>query len=338
MAGGDRQSGPGRVGGAAEAASLLRPGDRVLVGSAWGRPGALVEAVTARGGALADLELMQMGCLAPESILETTSREGLRLNLLGAADAWGIGGRGGFADATPLRPSSASRMMRSGRLRVDAALVSLTPPDGRGRCGLGLNADITLAAVRSASRVIGQVNAALPDSRGAVRIPLSSLHAFIEHDEAPPPERPADAAEADEAEIESAADAIAETILELIREGAPLQVGVGPLCSAVTRRLAAERSFEVHTDTLTDATAELLLSQAGGGWGRLHGPGRGQATMGSGGERVAEALQKPGLVELRSSERMGRPGRPMRRSGLVAINAAERADLSGAASRVRREA
>ena len=68
------------------------------------------------------------------------------------------------ADYTPVLPSLAPELMRSRKLRIDVALISVSPPDEHGFCSFGVGVDATKAAVENARTVIALVNQQMPRS------------------------------------------------------------------------------------------------------------------------------------------------------------------------------
>src|SRR5690606_23520798 len=68
----------------------------------------------------------------------------------------------GRIDYVPLPLDEAPRLMRRGRLRVDVAIVQVSPPDLAGRCSLGVAVDTALEVVRQARVAIAEINPAMP--------------------------------------------------------------------------------------------------------------------------------------------------------------------------------
>jgi len=61
----------------------------------------------------------------------------------------------GRADFIPIFFSEVPLLFERGFKKVDVALVTVSPPDSHGFCTLSTNADITVAAVKTAKHVIG---------------------------------------------------------------------------------------------------------------------------------------------------------------------------------------
>lgn len=183
-----------------------------------------------------------------------TPIDGLRVVSYGALGVLRRTAAHGALDVVPCNYSDLPRLFRERRIPGDIALVQLSPPDNDGNCTLGIGVDYVADALPYARHVIGEINRQMPPTRGGPRVPLERLDAYIETDRplVEAPERAANAAE----------QSIATYVAELIPDGATLQFGVGPIPSAVVRRLAAHRNLGVHTGQITDAVLDLLASGA----------------------------------------------------------------------------
>src|SRR5690606_10005897 len=68
-------------------------------------------------------------------------------------------GRGSYI---PVFLSEIPRLIRRGIVRIDMALVTVSPPDKHGFCSLGTSVDATKAAIEMAPVTIAQVNKYMP--------------------------------------------------------------------------------------------------------------------------------------------------------------------------------
>jgi acyl-CoA hydrolase len=72
----------------------------------------------------------------------------------------------GEADYTPVFLSEVPRLFRSGRVRIDVALIQVSPPDRNGYCSYGIAVDVVKAGAESAKLVIAAVNPRMPRTHG----------------------------------------------------------------------------------------------------------------------------------------------------------------------------
>ena len=67
-------------------------------------------------------------------------------------------GRSGLADYVPISVARVPQLMAIGRIRVDVALIQVSPPDKYGYCSYGVEVGVTKTAAESAKIVIAEVN------------------------------------------------------------------------------------------------------------------------------------------------------------------------------------
>src|SRR4029453_12791771 len=95
----------------------------------------------------------------------------------------------GRADVMPIFLSQIPSLFISGRIRLDAAFVTLSPPDRHGLCTLGTSVDSARAAVDNARLVIAEINDRMPRTHGATTVPFDRVDAFV-HTSRVPHEHP----------------------------------------------------------------------------------------------------------------------------------------------------
>src|SRR5215207_5730257 len=155
-----------RATSAAEAVSSIRPGDHVFVGTACATPQTLVDALERLDKPPAGVVLTHY--LADRvGSYETHYRH--RFFFVGR-DIRGTRAPTQL-EYLPLSLADAPALLSSGRMPVDVALIQVAPPDADGMCSLGISVDVTRGAALAARRVIAEVNAAMPRTRGRRRGP-----------------------------------------------------------------------------------------------------------------------------------------------------------------------
>src|ERR671920_1940650 len=85
-------------------------------------------------------------------------------------------------DYVPLSLAEIPKLLESGRLELDVAMIQVAPPDRDGRCSLGVSVDVTRAAALPARRIIAEVNPAMPRTCGETWIPAERIDRFVEVD------------------------------------------------------------------------------------------------------------------------------------------------------------
>ena len=117
---------------AAQAVELVRPGDRVWVGSACGTPRTLLAALNQLPAPLPGVRLVHF--LADGVTVDGVARYPQEVLFVGS-ELRGLM-RSGHVDYVPVTLAEVPSLVARGQHRVDVALVQVTPPDADGRCSL----------------------------------------------------------------------------------------------------------------------------------------------------------------------------------------------------------
>ena len=227
----------------------------------------------------------------------------------------------GRADYVPIFLSDVPSLFSSGRVRLDAAIVQLSPPDRHGFCSLGTSIDAARAAVDNAPMIIAEINARMPRTHGDTSVPFDQLEAFT-HTDRPLPEHPP--------EPETPViGRIGELVAALVEDGSTLQMGIGAIPDAVLARLHDRHDLGVHTEMFSDRLVDLV--EAGAVNNRLKAifPGRIITSFVIGSRRVFDFVDDNSEVEFVSADMTNDTGRIGRNPKVVAINSAIQLDLTG---------
>src|SRR5262252_2811727 len=214
-----------------EAVSIVRPGDRVFVGSACATPRSLVEALErlARPGViLVHFLTDRVGTGNPPrtSYRHRVFYIGRDVRAFGESD---------WVEYIPLALGDVPGLFRNGQIPVDVAMIQVAPPDPDGTCSLGISVDVTKAAVQTARTVIAEVNPAMPRTAGDSRIPVDRIARFV------PVETPV--VEYIHEPAGDVAQQIARYVARLIDDGATLQVGLGRVPNQMLAHLTNRREL-----------------------------------------------------------------------------------------------
>jgi acyl-CoA hydrolase/L-amino acid N-acyltransferase YncA len=235
---------------ATEAVSLVRPGDRVFVGTACATPRAIVAALEQLDRPPDGVELVHF--LIDRDVVGDPPSTNYRHRVFYVGrDAQALLASG-LVEYLPLSLPDVPRLIRSGRLPIDVALVQVAPPDPDGTCSLGISVDVTQAAALAARTVIAEVNPSMPKTRGDSRIPLERIDRMIEVD-SPVIEylhEPAD----------EVAEQIARYVARLVDDGSTLQVGLGRVPNEMLRHLTNRHELAIHSDVITEPVVDLVAA------------------------------------------------------------------------------
>jgi acyl-CoA hydrolase/GNAT superfamily N-acetyltransferase len=309
-----------RVVDAGEAVAVVKPGQRVFIGSGAGEPQALVEALSARGD-LSDTEIVHILTLGIAPYAEPRFGRRFRHNAYFIGPNVRQAVEEGRADYTPIFLSEIPRLFRSGRVVVDVAMIAVSPPDAHGYCSYGVSTDIVKSAAESARFVVAEVNEQMPRVLGDCFIHVRDIDRLVASD------RPV--LEAVQGEPDEMAKKIARHIANLVVDGATLQLGIGTIPDAVLHYLTDFKDLGVHTEMFSDGIIPLV--EAGVINNRKKSIHRGKivATFVMGSRRLYDFIDNNPLVEFHPTEYVNDPFVIARNDKMIAINSAIEVDLTG---------
>jgi acyl-CoA hydrolase/GNAT superfamily N-acetyltransferase len=305
---------------AEEAVTVVRPGQRVFIGSGAGEPQTLVEALSERGD-LSDTEIVHILTLGVATYAEPRLGNRFRHN------AYFIGPNvrdaiaQGRADYTPIFLSEIPRLFRSGRVVNDAAMIAVSPPDAHGYCSYGVSTDIVKAAAESARFVIAEVNEQMPRALGDCFIHARDIDRLVASD------RPV--LEAVQGEPDELARKIARHIANLVVDGATLQLGIGTIPDAVLHYLTDFKDLGVHTEMFSDGIIPLVEKGVINNSRKSLHRGKIVATFVMGSRRLYDFIDNNPLVEFHPTEYVNDPFVIASNDKMISINSAIEVDLTG---------
>jgi 4-hydroxybutyrate CoA-transferase len=150
----------------------------------------------------------------------------------------------------PIRFGEVRRLVsRAGPIRPDVALVQVSPPR-RGMVSLGISVSLSQHFVREARLVIAEVNPHMPWTAGASRLPAGRIDLAVESGGPLGEYRTPEASERDRR--------IVDRVLDLVPDGASVQLGVGSIPDRVLARLAEKRRVNLFSGMLSAGLRPFL--------------------------------------------------------------------------------
>ncbi len=311
---------------AKEAMKLLRPGQRVFIGSSCGEPQHLVKALSETSG-YTDLEIVRLLTLENAPLTLTANKAmshslNIRSFYLGSAGTKALAENMRFI--TPMNLSEIPRLFKTHRLPIHAALIQVTPPDDFGWMSLGVSVDITMAAALSADVVIAQVNSNMPRVLGQSFIHVNDVDVIVEHDE--------DLLTFGKAPELEAANTIGRQIARLIEDGSTIQIGLGTTSESSLLAFSDKNDLGVHTRYLTDDLMHLVSKGVITNRKKGFNDGKLVASGAIGTQMLYEYLDDNPSIEFHPSDYVNDPGVIARHNKMVAMNVAMVMDLTGQVS------
>ena len=239
---------------AAEAVAVVRPGDRVFVGSACATPRTLVDALQQSGQAGVVLVHFLTDRVSTGETPHTKHRHrvfyvGRDVRDLHAVPALR---ESGLVEYVPISLGDVPQLFTNGQIPLDVAMVQVAPPDPDGTCSLGISVDVTKAAALAASTVIAEVNPAMPRTAGDSRIPVERIARFV------PVETPV--VEYLHEPAGEVAEQVARYVARLIDDRSTLQVGLGRVPNEMLVHLTNRRDLSIHSDVITEPIVDLVAA------------------------------------------------------------------------------
>jgi len=303
------------------AASLVRSGDRVVTSGCGAAPLEFLAALSARR----DLEAVYVSHATAwgplPHLAEAARPTHLRFEAYFLPATARSLHRAGEVDHIPLTFAQMETMYDCGSLLADVVAVTCSPPDEDGICSLGPFVSYLPAAIRRARLVIGECSRQWPRTGDAARVHVSTFDHLIEVSRRPFTSAPTAA--------NSEAAQIARHVIELVPDGATIQIGRGAIPNAVACGLAGRRDLGVHSEMISDWVVDLAEAGVLTGSRKTNYRGRIVTSFMDGTDRLYqfadgnEALCMLPIYEVNDPSRVGEE------RNFIAINSAVEVDLGG---------
>ncbi len=300
--------------------SLIRSDTNIFIHGACATPAPLLEALCARKD-LENVKLYHLHTSGPAPFAAAGRENEFRSVSLftGAPLRTAIAEH--RADFVPIFLSDIPGLFLSGSVKLDVAVLQVSPPDRHGLCSLGTSCDAAKAAAETARLVIAEINEQMPRTHGNNVLPFERIHAFVatdrplfEHHLGP----------------ESAIEArIGEIIADLVEDGSTLQMGIGGIPDAVLSRLHNKRDLGIHTEMFSDRVVDLVESGAVTNRNKTVGSGRIVTSFVNGTRRLFDFVHDNPLVSFYPCDWTNDTSVIRKNPKVVAINSALQIDLTG---------
>lgn len=302
-----------------EAASWIQPYTRVFLSGNAATPTPFLEALESHLHSLKGVEfcgLLQMGtALKPVA----GSPFHYRSFFLGPHDRMGIGN--GVVDYVPIFLSEIPRLIRSGHIPLDWAVVMVSPPDQHGYMSLGTEVIASKAAVESAARTIALINPHMPRVHGDAFIHMSQVFATVDIDHPLPT--------LEEIPFTEVEQKLGHNIASLIEDGDTLQLGIGNIPNAVLHALKGKKDLGLHTEMVSTAILNALKEGIITGSRKTLHPEKIIGTLMLGSRELYNFAHDNPLLEMHPSDYVNNPMVIAQNRNMVAINTALEVDLTG---------
>lgn len=311
-----------------EAVKVIKSGDRIYIQSGCAYPQKLVDAMSARGHELDDVEICHLMVFGEAPYMKPEMEGHFRHNgfFLGGNTRKHV--NAGKADFMPIFLSEIPNLIKHDtKHKVDVVLIQVSPPDSHGFCSMGVAVDCTKAAVHVAKHVIAQINPRMPRVHGDSFINIKDIDFAFEYEQELQ-ELPGMHAEKDPEELKIFKQ-IGKNISDMIENGSTLQMGIGAIPDAVLALLGDRKDLGVHTEMFSDGIIPLVESGVVNCDKKTLLRGKMVTSFVLGSHKLFEYIHENPFVEMRTTEFVNDPFTIARNDKMIAINSALQVDMTG---------
>jgi len=236
---------------------IIKPGYRIFLGTGCSEPYIITKELTHDKYRWTDCEIVHFLTLSDQKFFSDNFPTRYRhntLSLIGNAQTRHAVNTG-KSDFTPIKTSEIPHLLEREILKIDVAMVQISPPDEYGYCSLGINVDINKKMVEYAKIIIAQINPQMPSTRGDSSVRMDQIDYLIEED-TPLLEYKIDY---NEKRLE-VIDKICRYAARLIEDGATLNIGLGKIPPKIYSHLQDRKDLAIYTESLvlTDDFFDLI--------------------------------------------------------------------------------
>jgi len=234
---------------AVEALTIIKSGHRIFVQGSAQTPLFLLRELSKLAPELKNVEFTFITVQGDIEIDKPQYADSFHINSMFVSASIREAVNNGRADFIPVFLSDIPDLFRK-QLKIDVALVQVSPPDKHGYCSLGVSVDIARSAVNTARYIIAQVNPKVPRTHGDSLVHTTRFTHMVYHEE--------DLPQVDYGSKVGHEDLqIGQYIAELIEDGSTIQLGIGTIPDAVLKCLHNHRDLGVHTEMFSDGIIDL---------------------------------------------------------------------------------
>ncbi|MEK7995986.1 MAG: GNAT family N-acetyltransferase [Planctomycetota bacterium] len=239
-----------KIGTAPAAMKLVKSGNSVFIGTGCAQPQHLVNAMVEYSSKIYDAHIIHLLTMGTAPYADEKFHEKFKMNSFFIAENVRDAFARGIGDYTPIFLSEIPLEFETGRIPVDVALISVTPPDVNGLCSLGVSIDIVKSAAANAKYVIAQVNSRMPRTFGDCFVHVNTIDVLVPHDE--------EIIEIPIPEPNETLRRIGQNIARLVDDGSTIECGIGRIPQALAEFLKDKKDLGVHTEMFSDWIIDLI--------------------------------------------------------------------------------
>ncbi|MFH1715990.1 MAG: GNAT family N-acetyltransferase [Planctomycetota bacterium] len=310
-----------KISTAGAAMKSIKSGNSIFIGTGCGQPQYLVDALVEYSSHIYDAHIVHLLTMGTAPYTHEKFRDKFKMNSLFVADNVRDALNQGAADYTPIFLSEIPYEFETGRIPIDVALISVSPPDASGLCSLGVSVDIVKSAAANAMYVIAQVNGRMPRTFGNSFLHVNDIDFLVPFDE--------DVIETAVPPFDDALRRIGQNIARLVEDGSTIECGIGRVPQALAEFLKDKKDLGVHTEMFGDWIIDLIECGAITCSKKSLNRGKVVASFCMGTRRLYDYIDNNPFFEFYPTEYVNDPVIISQHEKMVAINVGLEIDLTG---------
>ncbi len=303
------------------AMKLIKSGSTIFIGTGCGQPQHLVDALVEYTGAIRDVHVIHLLTMGTAPYADEKYRDKFKMNSFFIADNVRDAFERGIGDYTPIFLSEIPEEFETGRIPVDFAYISVSPPDVNGLCSLGVSVDVVKSAASNARYVVAQVNQHMPRTYGSSFVHVNNIDVLIPFDQ--------DIIEIPVPEPDDALRQIGQNVARLVEDGSTIECGIGSVPQALVEYLGLKKDLGIHTEMFSDWIIDLVECGAVTCSKKSFDRGKVVASFCMGSKRLYDYINDNPFFEFHPTEYVNDVNVISRHEKMIAINVGLEVDLTG---------
>jgi len=310
-----------KIKAASAAMKLIKSGNSVFIGTGCGQPQHLVKALVEHTGDIRDVHIIQLLTVGAAPYADEKLRERFKINSFFIADNVRDAFEKGIGDYTPIFLSEIPQEFETGRIPIDVALISVSPPNVNGLCSLGVSVDVVKSASANARYVIAQVNSHMPRTYGNSFLHVNNIDVLVPYDEK--------IIEISVPEPDEVLCQIGQNVASLVEDGSTIECSIGNVSQALAKQLVHKKDLGVHTEMFSDWIIDLVESGAITCAKKSFDHGKIVASFCMGSQRLYDYINDNPFFEFHPTEYVNDVNIIGKQEKMVGINVGLEIDLTG---------
>jgi acyl-CoA hydrolase len=310
-----------RISSSLEAMKLIKPGNSIFIGTGCGQPQHLVDALVKQSKHIYDARIIHFLTMGEAPYTSEKFRPRFRTKSFFITENVRETFDKGMGDYIPIFLSEIPHQFETGRIPLDVALISVTPPDLNGLCSLGVSVDVVKSAAANARCVIAQVNETMPRTMGNSYIHINSIDVLVPYNE------PIITVETQS--LDETLQKAVENVARLIENGSTVECGIGQIPQALAQFIRDKKDLGIHTELIGDWIIDLIENGVITCSKKTINRGKIVASMCMGSQRLYDYIDNNEFFEFHPSEYVNDPYVISQHDNMVSINGALEVDLTG---------